>query len=275
MKNRKIIQKYYKTAFHKGKNAFARVTDFIAFRTIGFIVLYIWFMPTLKNPVLRVLLPLISMSVLSIAFRLFKSIRFERFCSREKERLRTKILCERFILLNPQELFDKVSQYTKSFPDRFPGNPKLFLLQKSAPVSADDVLKFYQEALNDGLDFFVLFHTSQISDEATEFVKKHEENCKALFICAKELALYLSYTVSDSEIDNLIIEDVTKLKEKKKKSLSDIFKEDSIKKYFTVSFLLFVASFFAGYPLYYRLASILASFFGLISLYFSKNKQST
>ncbi len=272
MKNERIIKKYYKTAFHKGRNAFARTIDFIAFRIIAFIVLYIWFLPMLKNPVLKFLLPLIALSILSLALQLFKSIRFERFCVLEKERLKNQILCESFTVLKKQELFKIVREYTQKNAALFSGECAVCVLQQTAPISTDDILSVYQNTLKRNLKSAAVFCTAEISKEAENFIKKHKNEIEIITVSSSALAEHIKYTVSDKSVEEYILSREKEHKEELKKSFSEPFRQNSVKKYFTVAFLLCIASFFARYPLYYRIVATIASSFGFISLYFSKSK---
>ena len=273
MKNERIIKNYYRKAFFKGKNIFARITDFIAFRIIAYIILYIWFLPMLKNPVLKLVLPMIALIALSIALQLFKSIRLERFCVKHKEALKNKLLCESFTVLKECELLDLVSEYIKSKPEKFNPDCEIYIFQQTAPLTTDDILKLYQNALNRNLKHAVLFCTCDIAKEAELFMEKYRDSVDICPISSNELAKHMQYIISDDAVNEYIITQEHEHKASIKKAFTEPFYENSAKKYFTVAVLLCITSFFVKYPLYYRTVATIASSFGFVSLYFSKNRQ--
>lgn len=272
MKNEKIIKKYYKTAFHKGKNSLARLMDFIAFRIISYIILYIWFLPMLKNPILHFLLPLIALSALSVAVKLFQSIRFERFCVLEKERIKSRIICDSFLLMPHKELHAAVCEYILTNAELCSLECIAAVFQKTAAVSADDLISVCQNTFEHNLKAAVVFSTSDFSNEASEFIKKHSDEISIYPLSSSALAKHLKYTVDDNAADEYIIAHSTERKKELKQVFAEAFAQNSVKKYFTVAILLTVASFFARYSVYYRVVAAIASSFGFISLYLSKSK---
>ncbi|MBQ9833020.1 MAG: hypothetical protein IJO48_04725, partial [Clostridia bacterium] len=196
MKKEREIKRYYKTAFFKGRGMFARFADFLAFRIIAFILLYVWFSSAVKNDILKILLPLISLSILSVAAELLKSIRFERFTAAEKNRLKTEILCERFTLLPKQELFKLVREYTSKNPDRFPFDCSVSVLQKTSPITTDDLLAIYQNTLKRELCHAAVFCTAVVSKEALAFAKKQKNEITLCFITASDMAEFIKYNIS-------------------------------------------------------------------------------
>ena len=102
-KEKKVIGAYYKRRFYNGRTAFARAVDYIALRVILLIACYLWFTVNVQSLAMAAVLTIASVTAISIFAELVKSIRFEKFCLREKERLRRKLFTESLALMPKAE----------------------------------------------------------------------------------------------------------------------------------------------------------------------------
>lgn len=119
MKRQSALMRYYKRQMYRGRNMFARVVDFLAFRIVAFALLYIWFSQAVDNSILILLLSVVALLALCVAAQLFKSIRLERFIGAERTRLKTRLMRERFTVMSRDELYKIIREYVKAHPDDF------------------------------------------------------------------------------------------------------------------------------------------------------------
>ena len=271
---RKLIN-YYKRKMYGGRSMVARVVDFIALRLILFVCMYLWFKSTVSNGIMAVLLALATLGFLCVAIELIKSIRLDRFLSKERRRIGGELLRKKLLLFTKDEQLEHIRKFVKAHPDTFSDHHLIYTACKAAPVSEDDILCACRAARNRGCTMITVFHTSEIDKHATLACSGYQE-LRFQFV---RLEVILSeeekrrLIPKDAEIDKSILEELRLQKARRKETASLAFSSGRTWYYLLAAAGLFAASFFVKYPLYYRMVAAACVSFGTISFFISGSAQ--
>ena len=253
-KEKKVIGAYYKRRFYNGRTAFARAVDYIALRVILLIACYLWFAVNVQSLAMAAVLTIASVTAISIFAELVKSIRFEKFCLREKERLRRKLFTESLALMPKAEFLCIVREYIKSNAAEFAGESLVYTAQTIAPVDEETVLSACRTAAKKGRVSLFIFSASSVSREARALAARYE-NINVAFIPSDMLCASASSQKampSDADIAAYIIKQNEQRITRRKKAFSEPFGAARSARYILVAAALFTLSFFVKYTLYYR-----------------------
>ncbi len=248
-----MLNEYYKRKLSGGRTRLARAIDYIVFRALLLIVLYLWFSSKLEDAALEWFLSAISLSLICVAVEFYKSIRLDKFKLRENERIRQEYIRSHILLL-PGELYvSMVHDFARSHKAAYEGDCLILPLQKSEPLNRDSILSIYRLAQRRQCSTVALFSPAEIAEEAQPLIRRNDiliiPQTDAVFTAmAKDAGIF----PEDTEIEGFILERLQEEKAMRKKS-ADPFASGRIKRYLIVGLVLFAASFFVSYALYYRM----------------------
>ncbi len=253
MKEKHLLNEYYKRKLYGGRTRLARGVDFIVFRALLLIVLYLWFSTKLQSPALQAFLSLIALSLFCVAAALYKSIRLDRFKLRENESLRREYTRRQMLLMSGERFISMVRDYASAHPEAYGADCLVVPLQRSEALGCDCILAIYRRAQRCGCEIVALFSPAPLSKEAQALLDR-----SALPIILQSDAVFSAMaqragiTLSDEGIEEFLLEKLRAEKAQRKKSAGP-FVISRVKRYLAVALALFAASFFVRYTLYYRL----------------------
>ena len=271
---RKLIN-YYKRKMYGGRSMVARIVDFIALRLILFVCMYLWFKSSVSNSIMALLLSAATLGFLCVAIELIKSIRLDRFLTKERRRFGGELLRKKLLLFTKDEQLSHIRRFVKAHPDTFSDHHLIYTACKAAPVSEDDLLSACRAARNRGCTCVTVFHTSEIDKRAALACNGYQElrfqfvSLEAILSQEEKSRL----TPGNVEIDKSVLQELRLQKAKRKETASLTFSSGRIWYYLLAAAGLFAASFFVKYPLYYRLVAAACVSFGTISFFISGSAQ--
>ncbi len=254
MNRKRILLRYYKQRLYKGRTVVARAVDFIALRLILLAAGYLWFTTKVESPAMATVLALTTVSTLCVGVELYKSIRLERFIERERQALAEKFFREKLVLLSREEFLELVRSYLLAHGDEFMGDSLVYLSQSVSPVGEDAVLSACRAAKKRGMGAVALFSAAQVSENARTLASRMEQSVR--FITPELLTAHGAaheMLPDEKAVDEAILAQHEKRKRERKKSLSEPFARDRLRRYGLVAIGLFALSFFVPYTLYYRM----------------------
>lgn len=277
MKN--IVLNYYKSKLYKGRSKLARIFDYIMLRAIFFCASYLWYLTQVENKFLCTALSITATLMLSIATFIFNKIRLDKSIIKEQRNLSIKLLNEQLMCAPREELVkiakniaaDKAGFDNKSSTLVFEGEScYIYVFQSPVPINQDHLFKAYLYTLNNGFKHLVVLSTSNITSDALSLVnrlghlKVHTITSSDLYAYAQSNGLLSSteaieeYIIAQAEIKK------TKRRNLNEKPLS-VFR---IRKYIIAAAVIWAASYFTGYSLYYRVLSGVSLCLAAVSFWF-------
>lgn len=267
MNDKKLVSRYYLRAFHRGRTAVSRIVDFIAMRLVLLAAGYLFFSTKVDNGYMAGALSLAVTLFVSAVAELVKSIRMERFVSRERKRFSEKLFHERLVRLTREEFMKLVRGYLTEDGSPYSPDCLVYPVQTAAPVTVDAVLLAAREGRKRKLPEIVVITSSSVSDEARDAASRCEDS-KISFVTAEELTRYgeaMALLPGEEETEKAIASFMRDERAKKKKRFSEPFAPGRLRRYIVVSLCLFALSFFVEYTNYFRLLSALCLSFGAIT----------
>lgn len=271
MKEKHLLNEYYKRRLYGGKSRLARCVDFFVFRLILFVVVYLWLSSKLADPFLQWFLSGVSLLLFSVAAELYKSIRLDRFKKKELERLRQLYIRTQILFLSGEAYTNIVHSYARAHKDAYDGACLVLPLQKSEPLGADTLLAIYRLALLRNCNTVALFSPAPVAESAQQYLRQKDANIilqsDAVFCAmAKETDIW----PDDEAIEAYILDKLDEEKQQRKKS-AEPFASGRVKRYLAVALVLFAASFFVQYTLYYRLMAVMCMSFASLCWWIDKS----
>lgn len=247
----RLLNAYYKRKFHKGKSIFARIVDFIFVRFIACAVLFLWFSSLISNTVLIAVLTAVSLGVFCVFAALLTSILFTRAIKKERLRIAEKLYSERLAILDKNG-FTKIVEYCiQHNPSKYKDS-LLCVSQCKGKLSEELMLRICRKARSLKMQKVTIFCISGATDEAAAMCEQYKIEVKT--VCAKALMPFAKNILpSDDEIDAAITEYEQAYREKRKKLAASPLAPIKAKRYWLMALILFIASFFVRYALYYRI----------------------
>ena len=264
MKEKRLLNEYYKRKLYGGRTRLARAVDFVVFRALLLIVFYLWFSQKLANPTLQWFLSAVTLSLFCVGAALLKSIRLDKCKLRERENIRREYIRRQILLLPGERYAAMVREYALTQPEAYGEDCFVFPLQRSETIGCDTILAVYRAARRRGYNAVALFSTAALSKEAQALLMRSD-----IPIIAQNGAVFAAMAQNagispdDDRVEAFILEKLQEEKEQRKKSAGP-FVLSRVKRYLAVALVLFAASFFVRYTLYYRLMA--AACFSFASL---------
>ena len=265
MSEQKQVLRYYKRRMYRGRTQFARLFDFIALRIVFFVAAYLWFLNTVTNQLLALILSVISLLMFVIVLKLFADIRLDRFIRRERERLSKKSYFEQMVLLDRTEFASLCRAYLNTLDNvRFEGEDcfidgqayLIFTVQQLEPLKSDSVLHAYHLARKRELEHVLLFCTSAISAEAEAFRRRLSEVDVHIVEPEKLVKVLLGSEEAEDateRVDRILQSEIERERSERKQALSQPFAPGRARRYLFAGAALIGASFITSYALYYRI----------------------
>lgn len=248
----KVINRYYKQRISRGRGTLARVIDAIALRAVVFFVGYIRFRSLGLVTYVSLFLGAIVVALASVAIKLFRDMRFEKFVVSERKNIAREEARSRLATMREEELSRAVCRILKE--DGTINKGYVEVIQRITPVNADDIAAVYRMARREGETLSSVFSTSGITKDAYDLAAR---------LTDMEFRLYepeaiterggITAEISDDEIDSII---VTRLGEKKSPLVrlkKTIFSDSRMKPYLILGVALLILSFIANGGMYYRI----------------------
>lgn len=267
-------EEYFKRKLYGGKNALARAVDFLALRLILLLSLYLWFSGLQGSSLLAWVITGVSLVLICICVELGKSIRMDSFKRKELSKLRREYEYERLLLLPRAEYLSLIRTYMEKHSGDYGERPLKLAFQQSEPLQKDMLLQAFRAAQRHGCDCVVLFSLSPLSPAAAAFAEESSlpfltEPAETISRLARENG----FVIDDGALLKRL---ETKLLTEKKqhKNAASPFVRGRIRKYALVALVLFAASFFVRYALYYRLMAVACMCFASLA-WFAEGKVAT
>lgn len=265
MSEQKQVLRYYKRRMYRGRTQFARLFDFVALRIVFFVAAYLWFLNTVTNQLLALILSVIALMMFIVVLKLAADIRLDRFIRRERERLSKKSYFEQMVLLDRSEFLSLCRAYLNT-----QGNVRLdgdnctidghacliFTVQQLEPLKSDSVLHAYHLARKREMEHVLLFCTSAISAEAEAF-KRRLSAVDVRIVEPEKLVKVLlgSEEAEDAmeRVDRILESEIERERTERKRTLTQPFAPGRARRYLFAGAALIGASFITSYALYYRI----------------------
>ena len=107
---KKVINRYYKQRISRGRTGLARFVDAVALRALLFCAGYIWFRNMGLVSYVSLFLSAIVVCLASIAIKLYRDMRFERFVVRERSAIAREEARSRLATMSEEDLSCAVSR---------------------------------------------------------------------------------------------------------------------------------------------------------------------
>lgn len=249
----KELKQYYKTKQRGGRNTAARMVDIVAMTLLFAAASFLWFRYTLNSPFAIAAFTLITTACFVLATLLLNRILFEKFITKEQERLKLQVLSERLVLL-PKSGFVSLCEKAASSETDIEG-AYISHMQKIAPLTEDDILSVFHDAHKTRKTPLVLCTLAPLTPAATELfcrlpIRTVLISRQGIIDKACETE---GYAVTIEDVDAYIHGTMAARKELKKNAQSQPFIAANAKKYLLLGLFLLALSFFGGYALYYRM----------------------
>lgn len=256
----KVINRYYKQRISRGRGSLARIIDAIALRAALLFACYVWFRSMGLVTYVSAFLGVIAVGLASIAMKIWRDLKFEKFVVRERKNLAREEARSRLATMREDELSRAVCRILKE--DGTINRGYVEVIQRISPVDADDIASVYRAARREGENFASVFSTSGITKDAHELAEKLD---------GMEFRLYdesdlserggVADDVTDDEIDAAIVRKYTARESPVKKLKTSVFASSRVKPYVILGVVLLILSFIANGGMYYRIiASACLSF---------------
>lgn len=247
----RVLNRYYKERISGGRSYFARFIDAIALRVLIFLAAWVWFRASDLAGYISVFLSCIVVALASIALKLIREMRFERFIKRERESI-AREEAHLKLTTSPEAEFSAAAQRIMR-EDGVDSKCHAVFIQRLSEVGADDIVKCYREAQTLGACNAVIFASSEVTNEAREIVERLSGINLKLYD-AKEIITRIAAaeSISDEEIDAIIMRRMEKKRNRLNRMRTGIFSGAQTKRYMILAGVLFALSFISPGGLYIR-----------------------
>lgn len=271
----KQLASYYKRQMYRGRGAAARALDFFTLRAVFFAAGYLWFLSSVSNTLLALILAAVALAIFCVVMAMANKIRLEHFTDKERKRLAMELERDSLVLMPREELLRLARAHALTREGVIERGAALTLngerlmlyaLQQTEQIRPEALLRAYHSARRAGCAHAYVYCTSAISPEASAFARRLTEIRLTLFppdalIGGQPDAEQLERAEQE------VLERMSRRKQDAKERMRGTLSGGRAPKYLAAAAMLFIASFFTGYALYYRmmggacLSFALASFF--------------
>ncbi len=253
----RVLNRYYKERISGGRSYFARFIDAVALRVLIFLAAWIWFRASELTGYISVFLAGIVVALASIAIKLIREMRFERFIKRERESIAREEAHLKLTTSPESEFFAAAQRIMRE--DGVDSTYHTVFIQQLSEITADDIIKCYREAQTLGVCNAVIFASSEMTNDAEEIAARLSGfNIKVYG--AKEMIqrIAAAESISDEEIDAIIMRRMEKKRIRFNKMRTGIFSGTQTKRYMILAVVLFLLSFISPGGLYIRAVASLS-----------------
>lgn len=261
MKETNRILRYYKKRMYHGRSLAARILDLISLRLILFAACYLWFLSTVRDQAVSVILSITAVLMFSVIMALIHSLRLDRFIEKERKRLVGENLREQLALMPRQEFARLARQAAQALPDYtnpggkpcYRGEPCLvYAMQQLTPPTLDDMLSVYRAARRKQVSEVLLYTAVPAGADAEAFLRRLSE--VSIHPQSPEILVELSRTEQNEMCaDELITKKLSDAAAEKKRKRAQPFAKGQTRRYLICAAILLAISFLTRYTLYYRL----------------------
>ena len=243
----------FRKRFGGGRSVLARALDYFAIRAVLLVAAFLYFRTLVASAQIAAALALVALAAAMVFMRIVREARYARFLSRERARIRRAIFFEKLIFMPEAELLSLVGPLAG-------GRPVVVLrhAEQAGPDALYPALRLYEGP-------FTLFATGGYANGARAFQRRCRPDVTMLEPDTVAAAAEKSQAYpTDGDVSERIRQERETLREQRRGRVSRAFARGTAKKYALCACVLFAASFFSGYTIYYRvLASLCALFSGL------------
>lgn len=269
MREKYLCSEYYKRRLYGGRGRFARAVDYLSFRLLLFVLLYLFFSSHFAQIAPRLLLSGMWLLIFCLGMGLIKSIRLESFREKENERLRQAHAREQILFLSAADFAAMVRRYTKARAAAYE-DCLILPIQRSEPIGRDMLLGIHRLAKRRGVSKAALFSPAPIAEDAKDLLVRGTLHIvpqgDAVFAAmAKEAGLWLE----DGALEGFLLQRLEGEREKRKQR-GGPFIAARVRRYLSVGLVLFAASFFVEHSLYYRLMAGLCFSFATLAFFLER-----
>lgn len=244
---------------------------------VFFALCYGWFLTQMRQTTAALLLSGVSAAMGLTAWRLWRSIRFDRFVKEHSEALRKEALLEHLMLLPPQKSYEFLLRAQESerelraivpceggfFERNARGEKTLCLLLSELPqetFDASKMLALCRRALAENCGCLQLYSTCSLSPRARELAQKTGlciiwHGPEALLSLAKEQGVL----PADDAVERMVQRSIAQRQNRRKQFRSTALAPSNARRYLVCALLLLASSFLTRYRLYYSLAAALCA----------------
>jgi len=248
----------FRKRFGGGRSLFARALDYFAIRAVLLIAAFLYFRALVESERIAAALSLIALAAAMVGMRIVREARYARFLLRERASIRRAIFLERLIFMPEDELLSLVEPLSS-------GRPVVVLRHAEAagPDALYPALRLYEGP-------FALFATGGYADGARAFQRRCRPDVVLLEPDAVAAAAENSKAYpTDEDVSERIRAERESQREQRRGRVSRAFARGTAKKYALCACVLFAASFFSGYTIYYRVLASLCALFSALAFFAS------
>ena len=245
----RLQRAYFRRRYAGGRNAFARILDYVALRGILFLCAYWLFLPRFGRSGKTLLLAAIALAIAMLILRMGREIAFERFVKKETARIRRALLSDALAIADPQTLIGLVSSLC-------PFGETPVALARALPIDADTLLEVVRKYRGSGA-----IHVFGCTGYQPQAVSLAERSNGLLTLHAPE-ELFAAAKRAGMEPDEACVMEYIASAERQRRRKRRMLRQQaspfavmSGKKYFITALVLLGVSFLTPYALYYRMLS--------------------
>ena len=246
MLTQRELSRYFKRRRYGGRSAPARVLDYVALRLILFLAAFLFFRLRM-DAAHAAILAAIALAIATLVLHVVRDVTMERFVQRELRRIRTLLMRDRLMFLEPEAF--------RSLCRRAGNCDRPVALQRAEPVGADVLLPLLRGG-NQAPP--VVCSSAGFTPAAEDFVRRAPQRATligpdALVEAARETdALW----PDDEAVHAYIaaqLQQHPRPRARLQELLSGAGAATRAKKYLLTGLVLLAASFLTRYTLYYRM----------------------
>ncbi len=270
VKDKRILNDYYKRRFYSGRGAFARAADFIALRLILFIAFYLWFSFNTPSALISVVLSAASLGAICVLAELIKAVRLERFIEKENADIARRLFIEGLCMLPRDEFMGIIREHIRQNKADFGTKCLIYAVQTASPIDEETVLRAYRASRERGAARLAIFSASTVS-EAARAIASRCDGIDVVFTDAK--ALSLSAQLPDlADVHAYILTRSAENRRTRRKRASNALGAGRAVRYALCAAVLFTLSFFVSYSLYYRSLAMASASLATLSLFLNRTR---
>lgn len=263
----KLLKDHYAKSQAGGRSKLGRVFDFVFFRLLLFIVLYLIF-SDITSSHMSFFSALVTTIAIIMLFELFRKLRFERFVKKYRKQLSERYTLEKLALVDPALI--------RSICLGLSDKGTVIVLQKVSEIGVDDLTGALRGIGNDIIHIYSISTYSAAARELSRSAALDETRIilhdpDELISAVKQVGLY----IGPKEAEAMLLKKLEHEKSQKKPVLKRFFTliPTNVKRYAILGITLFVMSFIVKHGLYYQLMAMLCFSLTTISIWANAAKK--
>lgn len=265
------------------KSRLALRLDTLMLCCAAFFISYLWFLSSVQNQMLSILLSLVAAGMFLVAHLAYRSMKLDKFITRYTKELYETALQEHMLLMSQQQaqellLRDHNLRQFKALPGAFCAERKLYavLLQHpNEPVAPSQLLSLYRLAIEEDCNELHLYSTADYREETRALSKQFVEVAPLLHEPNELTALAgeAHLLPTDEAVHRAIEEHILARQRKKKAVRRGMLVSANTKRFLICALVIMAASWVTGYRVYYPMMASVCLCLALVSWYISWQKK--